>query len=277
MNQTRSDAPMAEGSGPGFVSGMTQPAQHLTVGVVRRAEVDFERLDKRLVEIFGTEFVPCRQASVNASRNDTELAWRTLLVCRDILQAGGVPVFDPGLILAVDRIPGNDKINQARCLFPAIPCIPVALIRDAFRSAVAATGRLAGSPADGAALEALLENIHENVVSRLRRTVGGGESTVPMIQAAYERGIPFMHLGRSIYRLGWGVRSLLVDRSAVETDAAIGARLSHDKFMTALVLHGAGIPGSRHMLVSSRTQALEAAETIGWPLVVKPASPGKGL
>jgi len=43
-----------------------------------------------------------------------------------------------------------------------------------------------------------------------------------------------------------------------------------NKFITTLLLSKAGIPVPKAYLVSSRTAALEAAETLGYPVVVKP-------
>lgn len=260
----------------GFLPGMTQPSQYLTFDIEHRKEVDFDQLEKRQVEIFGTEPVPCNKSGVSVPGSDVQLVWRTLLVSRDILQAGGAPIFDPGLILTIKKVPGNDTARRARCLFPIIPHIPGAYIREAVRLALLVISLLAKTTPDRKALDDLLEKIHQNFIYVARRTIGGGESTVQVIQAAYERRIPFTHLGQSIYRLGWGQHSRLVDRSAIESDAMIGARLTQNKFMTSRVLRSAGIPASRHIMVGSWTQALKAAESIGWPVVVKPADKDRG-
>ena len=72
-----------------------------------------------------------------------------------------------------------------------------------------------------------------------------------------------MHLGGGVFQLGWGRRSRLIDRSMVDADSAIGAKLSQNKFLTANMLRDAGLPAPEHLIVSTPEQAVQAAADSG--------------
>lgn len=99
--------------------------------------------------------------------------------------------------------------------------------------------------------------------------------------AARRRGIPVLRPDESLpsLQLGQGrhqrhVRNLLTDQTS-----QIGAMIADRKSFTALMLARLGLPVPRHEVVTTREQAIAAAERIGYPIVVKPdmGSQGKGV
>ena len=260
----------------GFRPGVTQPSDLLRFEVVRRGAVDFGHLDDVLVEIFGTELVASKNSRVSVPEHELQLGWRVLLVGRDLLQAAGVPALDPGFILTIQHSPENNNANRINSLVPALDYVPAHIVQRAYALACRIIEMLTQQPVNRGEVFTFLDEINTQFVKRSRKILRCGESTVSVIQAAYEQGIPVRHLGRSIYRLGWGFRSLLADRSALESDSAIGARLSHDKYSGARLLRYAGLPAPEHVLVGSEESALDAATKIGWPVVVKPTDRDRG-
>lgn len=110
----------------------------------------------------------------------------------------------------------------------------------------------------------------------LGRALPVGKSTLPLLSAAHSAGIPFVYLGRGVFQLGFGRKARRVERSTTDADSAIGARLSHDKAVSAALLRQAGLPAPVHQLTRSADEARAAAARIGWPVVVKPADADRG-
>lgn len=99
-----------------------------------------------------------------------------------------------------------------------------------------------------------------------------------LARAAREMGVPCYRLdrdGRQFLQLGQGHRlrlchETITDRTPLMARAAGNKRLLHP------LLQNRGIPLPEQRLVGSLEQALQAAESIGWPVVLKPAEGGKG-
>ncbi|OGB69500.1 MAG: hypothetical protein A2486_13575 [Burkholderiales bacterium RIFOXYC12_FULL_65_23] len=201
--------------------------------------------------------------------------WRALLLARQLLQASRIPVFDPPQILALggpDPATGHWQVRVGLALVQQLPA-------SAYSEALTAALGLCELAASQTLTEAGLEGFYDEaqrVVSRLTRLMPPGKSTLPVLQAAHDKGIPFMHLGGGIFQLGWGSKSHRIDRSATELDSAIGARLAQNKALTARLLQGAGLPAPQHQVVTDAATALATAQRLGWPVVVKPLDRDRG-
>ncbi|HEX8412018.1 MAG TPA: cyanophycin synthetase [Thermoanaerobaculia bacterium] len=147
------------------------------------------------------------------------------------------------------------------------------------------TGIMAGEMAIEL-LEALIAGesyeVPENVV-RLRRNYERnslGPSTKAIVDAAVKRNIPFMRLDElNLVQLGYGANSKKIQATIASTTRFLGVEIAGDKDKTKAILgfHGIPVPGgdvTRHL-----DEAIEIANRIGWPIVVKPldASQGRGI
>lgn len=99
---------------------------------------------------------------------------------------------------------------------------------------------------------------------------------MPILREAHRKNIPFIHLGNGIYQLGWGSKAKRINRSSTELDSPIGSIMSHNKIITASLLRTACLPAAEHKVAQSQEEALLAATTMGWPLVVKPSDSDRG-
>ena len=106
-----------------------------------------------------------------------------------------------------------------------------------------------------------------------------------LIQEATQRGIPcFPRLlepgsNSPLLQFGVGAASRLIRASSSDADSGIGARISGSKPITSQWLQQLGLPTPKTVMLpvqSSVFQLLEAAETVGWPCVVKPDAAEKG-
>lgn len=201
--------------------------------------------------------------------------WRALLLARQLLQASRIPVFDPPQIISLNGPDAETGRWQARVALALVQQLPVSAYSEALTAALG----LCDLAASQALTEASLQGFYDEasrVIGRQTRLMPPGKSTLPLLQAAHDQGIPFIHLGGGVFQLGWGSKSHRVDRSATELDSAIGARLAQSKALTARLLQGAGLPAPQHQVVTDAATALATAQRLGWPVVVKPQDLDRG-
>ncbi|HUR83009.1 MAG TPA: cyanophycin synthetase [Thermoanaerobaculia bacterium] len=107
-----------------------------------------------------------------------------------------------------------------------------------------------------------------------------GPSTKAIVDAAAKRGIPFIRLDElNLVQLGYGANAKKIQATIASTTRFLGVEIAGDKDKTKAILgfHGVPVPGgdvTRHL-----DEAIEIANRIGWPVVVKPldASQGRGI
>lgn len=242
---------------------------------------DCERIDDWLRHAFEIETPALAPAPRGAVADTSPLhlqrlafAQRVLLVWAELLRAARVPVFAPGraLEIACNSAPGW----TATFSIAHIDEIDASCYQGALRAAVEILHWCASRSRTVAGVEALHTRLEAQVLPGLRRGVGAGDSTIPVLRAAHERGIPFLHLSGGIYQLGWGRRAARIDRSMTDRDAALGAKLALNKLWSAALLRMAGLPAPQHLAVRTVQQAASAAAALGWPVVVKPADTDRG-
>ncbi len=124
--------------------------------------------------------------------------------------------------------------------------------------------------------ERLYRQLDIELLPRYRQHLPDGRANAFVAALAHKLNVPVSHLGMGTMQLGYGARAKLTHRSACSDDAAIGAKACSDKFITALFLRRAGLPIPSHELVANEEQALNAANGMGWPVVIKPADRERG-
>jgi cyanophycin synthetase len=102
-----------------------------------------------------------------------------------------------------------------------------------------------------------------------------GPSTACIVDAATDkdRRIPAVRLLASgnLVQLGYGSRSRRIWTAETDRTSAIAEGISRDKDLTKSLLSSCGVPVPEGRLVDSADDACEAAEDIGYPVVVKPS------
>lgn len=264
----------------GYKYGITQPGVALVLKLDPQAADHLGVVDAHLAQSFDVTLEACRwtgPADVDASTQaGIDLAWRILLLGQSLLQAVRAPVFDPGKVLEARPIDGKPGRLAVRVFVPWFDHMETGPLHQAYQAAARVVTALAKPDPAEDRTETLLRNLHEQFVKPLARLMPGGESSVPVLANAFHQGIPFRHLSGGTYILGWGSQAKLMDRSAVESDSMIGSSLSSNKLHSANLLHAAGLPAPQHILARNEQQANHAAETIGWPVVIKPVDRERG-
>ena len=107
-----------------------------------------------------------------------------------------------------------------------------------------------------------------------------GPSTLALIAAAEERGIPWSRLNRySLVQLGHGKYGKKIQATITSETTHLGVELASDKEETNKLLGDLGLPVAKQRLVYSKREAIRGARHIGFPVVVKPlnANHGRGV
>ena len=201
------------------------------------------------------------------------LAGRILWLGAALVEGLGLPVFEPGRIVTATPEPSGTRV---RALVPLLDGIPEQITQQAFAHARDTLLQLLAAPVDRDRARELRTWVDESLFRRFDQRPVVNVTTLGVLRAAFERGIPVRHIDQHMYQLGWGCRARWTSRSAIDTDAAFGMLVSHDKHATASVLRQAGLPAAEHVLAHSPDAAVAAAHGFGWPVVVKPIDRDRG-
>ncbi|HUQ82864.1 MAG TPA: cyanophycin synthetase [Gemmatimonadaceae bacterium] len=142
-------------------------------------------------------------------------------------------------------------------------------VRDAV-SLVRAT--IAGLPFDVADAVSRLQDLHERV--RL------GPSTWAIVEEARRRAIPVRRLNsRSLVQLGLGRNLRRIQATLTDHTSSIAIEIAQDKDDTKRVLGAIGLPVPHGNIAMSADEAVELAQEIGFPVILKPLdlSHGRGI
>ena len=107
-----------------------------------------------------------------------------------------------------------------------------------------------------------------------------GPSTLSLVKAAEERGIPWIRLNdHSLIQLGHGRYQQRLQATITSRTPHIAVELASEKDETNRILGDLGLPVPQQALVYRLRRALAAAERIGYPVVLKPlnANHGRGV
>jgi cyanophycin synthetase len=107
-----------------------------------------------------------------------------------------------------------------------------------------------------------------------------GPSTASLVKAAAEREIPYLRLNKySLVQFGHGRFQQRIQATITSKTPHIAVEISCDKEDTQNLLRDLGLPVPQQRLVSSESEAVRAARTMGYPVVVKPldANHGRGV
>ncbi len=108
-----------------------------------------------------------------------------------------------------------------------------------------------------------------------------GPSTEAIVEAAKNRGIPWMRLTQdsSYVQLGHGYRQQRVQATVTGRTSLVGHGIADDKNWTKQILGEAGIPVPQGGVCTNFDDALDLARALGYPVVVKPlvGNHGRGV
>ncbi len=107
-----------------------------------------------------------------------------------------------------------------------------------------------------------------------------GPSTRAILTAAKSRGVPLRRLtSGSLVQLGEGARQHRIWTAETDQTSSIGEDIAQDKELTKKLLRAVGVPVPQGRVAETADEAWAAAQTIGFPVVIKPrdANHGRGI
>lgn len=107
-----------------------------------------------------------------------------------------------------------------------------------------------------------------------------GPSTQSIVDEATRRGISHIRLNEDSYvQLGQGRNQRRIQATMMDSTSALGVEIADDKERTKEILSSMGIPVPEGCSVRTFDEALKTAETIGYPVVIKPliGNHGRGI
>ncbi len=107
-----------------------------------------------------------------------------------------------------------------------------------------------------------------------------GPSTASLVRAAEARDIPWVRLSEgSLVQFGHGHRQKRIQATVTSETRHIAVDIAGDKELTNRILGDLGLPVPKQEQVYEPDEAVEAAERLGYPVVVKPldANHGRGV
>jgi len=112
---------------------------------------------------------------------------------------------------------------------------------------------------------------------RLAQKRALGPSTAALVRAAEERGIPWIRLNdASLVQLGHGRYQRRIQATLTSESRAIAVEIASDKRLTRQILDDLCLPVPRQALVYDADEAVEEAERLGFPVVLKPLDGNHG-
>ena len=107
-----------------------------------------------------------------------------------------------------------------------------------------------------------------------------GPSTMSLVRAAEDRGIPWMRMNdQSLVQLGHGKYQQRIQATVTGKTSHIAVELASDKEETNKILASLGLPVPRQELAQTEEAAIRAARRMGFPVVTKPynGNHGRGI
>lgn len=179
---------------------------------------------------------------------------RCLLIMRHLLQEACIPAFDPALLL--NSRPDKEQALhwQVSIRVPRIDAMPDKVYTSALRQALELSVWKAGYQIDQKNTRELLGNMIKRMSNELAGLFPNGKSIMPVLEIAYQKGIPFSHLSDGTYQMGWGKNAILLGQGASGRDSMPGARAANNKVLAATLLQR----GKRHISHYLDTQMRDA-------------------
>jgi cyanophycin synthetase len=101
-------------------------------------------------------------------------------------------------------------------------------------------------------------------------------NTIHFLRAAFKQGITIWPLWATCYGFGTASRMRRLDSSLTDQTSSMAVKIAQNKALSASILSKHGISTPQHKVVKNLEQAIQYANEIGYPIVVKPDNQEQG-
>jgi len=248
--------------------GVRQPKLHGRLEVALPEACDADAARRGLEAVFGAF-----DAGASAVENPEEaLAWRVVEAYFALHAGMRVPVFHR---FRVHRL-ADPPAGAGAAFHVAVPCMTPALAHEALGLVVSAVSEILARTGSADEIAAAFAPKIAGLRERLKHAAPQGINTFHMLRAADAMNVDAVAVLGDTYRFGQGSAGRLIQSTLSDGASALGVALARQKWQTAQVLRAIGIPVPEHRRVSGPEEARDAAERIGYPVVVKPENQEQG-
>lgn len=154
------------------------------------------------------------------------------------------------------------------------PIVSALVLQTAIELTESLFSAVAGDTSKLKAAPAKLESVKRTVQALMPQ----GPIIRTLVHEAWRRQIPVYPVaaGSGIWLFGQGAAGFHFYEAANDRDSFTGMWLARDKTLTNRLVRQLGFPGTLHMIATSQEMAIQVARKLGYPVVVKPVSSGKG-
>ena len=254
---------------PGHIHGLVQPS--LAAQIVLSEQYDLEEVTERIEKAVGTWVTPFPSVL-----SDTDISpptrFITLLdhLVSGLQEGAGLPVAGGAHIQPLET-----QRTDILAWFMAFPSMRPAAASHALLWISETVNSLAAQPGVADLSEECLQSL-QTLLERLEGIAPKGTNNRHFIRTAYELSIPVLSLPGGVFQYGWGERARLFRSSQTDATSGIGTGIAKNKRQTSLILAMAGLPVPEQLEANSLEAAVEAAERIGYPVVLKPGDKDQG-
>lgn len=121
-----------------------------------------------------------------------------------------------------------------------------------------------------------LYNAIDSLKKQMRILLPAGTNAGNFIAAAAKRRIPFKIFNTQLVIFGYGSGSSIFNSSLTDQESMIGVQLAGSKVTTNRFLKMSGIPVAEQARVRTLEEALNFADKVGYPVVLKPEAEAQG-
>lgn len=183
-----------------------------------------------------------------------------------VLTAYQHPIFHKARILHTDRTKDAYILKaQQPCLDYNAGIASILLCTEFFSAALNKPGGF-----DLSQEKVELSKTFRRHLINLKKGQLNGFNSFHFLKTGHELGVPWFRFSGDTFQFGYGSASRLLNSSFTDQTSWIGNRLSKNKNAALRVLQMAGLPVPDQASVSSPEHAIELAEKIGYPVVIKP-------
>jgi cyanophycin synthetase len=208
-----------------------------------------------------------------ASPNDKQVCEFLLAWMRHLERSCRISVIERGKVLSLTKASDD-------CLFcqVALPYIHPLATHSALKwvietsEAVFKATTIEERQAASAAAANSLQVLRGNLIKLGNR----GINTDRILHVAVDKGIPFQHFEGETYIFGYGRKSRWLRSTFTDETGLLSTEFSRRKALTARLLDLHGLPVAAHHFAKSADEAVQHAEKLGYPVVVKPADQDGG-
>lgn len=258
---------------PGYFPKMRQAA------IVVNIELNTKAIDSQISNAMHAEFlqlIPNYQEKFDKLSVLQDMPLRQLFAaCMGMLMMAGFP--------AVDEIVIDERSNQASSIKSLImPALSMGYSANhlALNWLVARMNFLqlnfkSEEFAENLAQPLVKESL-QKAIQQMAVFAPIGQNSLRFIQAAQQLDIPYVRVNANVFQFGWGRFARWLDSSFTDETPNISTRIARNKVATSRLLRNMGIPVCQQLIVKSADEAVEQAEKMQFPVVIKPSDQDGG-